>query len=160
MAVRRLALTAAAIAGLAAGVWYLRDPAWLAGQTSGLRGWQRGADGGVYRWSGGHASFFVPADAKQIRIPISTTFDARQPRGNEPMQVAFTIDDRPARRVLLTDAGVYEAVLDLPPRGSRRVRRIDIRTSVTREDNHGVMVGPVSMTLDGGEWRPCCLMPR
>jgi hypothetical protein len=48
----------------------------------------------------------------------------------------------------------------MPPRGSRRVRRIDVRTSVTREGNHGVKVGAVSMTADGVNWRPCCLVPR
>ena len=31
----------------------------------------------------------------------------------------------------------------LPPRGSRRVRRLDIRTSVVRDDNHGVKIGAI-----------------
>jgi len=151
---------AAAIVAIAAALWYLRDPAWLATQTTGLRGWQRGTDGSAYRWSGGHASFFVPADARQIRVPVATTFDPRQPRGDEPMLVTLTIDDRRGARVLLSRPGVEQVVLDLPPRGSRRVRRVDVRTSATREDNHGVMIGPVSMTTEGADWRPCCLIPR
>ena len=141
-------------------MWYLRDPAWLAGQTTGLRAWERAADGGPYRWSGGHASFFVPSEAFQVRIPVATRFDPREPRGDEPMVVTFTIDDVRAARVLLVDAGGQDVVLQMPPRGSRRVRRIDVRTSVTREGNHGVKVGAVSMTTDGVNWRPCCLVPR
>ena len=157
---RRRAAFAAVVVALAAGLWYLRDPAWLADQTTGLRGWQRNADGAAYRWSGGHASFFVPSNARQIRVPIATTFDARQPRGDEPMVVTMTIDDRRAARVLLADPAIEHVVLHMPPVGSRRLRRIDVRTSVTREGNHGVMVGPVSMAIDGADWRPCCLIPR
>ena len=157
---RRRISVAGLVVALAGALWYLRDPAWLAGQTTGLRPWHKGADGTSYRWSGGHASFFVPADAKQIRIPVATTFDPRQPRGDEPMLVTFTIDDRRAGRTLLTDTTIQSVILDLPPPGSRRVRRIDVRTSITRESNHGVMVGPVFMTADGSGWRPCCLVPR
>jgi len=40
---------------------YLRDPAWLIGIESGFRPWERGADGTRSRWTGGHASFFVPS---------------------------------------------------------------------------------------------------
>ena len=157
---RRRISVAGLVVALAGALWYLRDPAWLAGQTTGLRPWHKGADGTSYRWSGGHASFFVPADAKQIRIPVATTFDPRQPRGDEPMLVTLTIDDRRAARVLLSTPRIETVVLALPPPGSRRVRRIDIRTSVTREGNHGVMIDPVSMTVDGTNWRPCCLSPR
>jgi hypothetical protein len=145
---------------LAATLWYLRDPAWLASQTTGLRGWERAADGSAYRWSGGHASFFVPAEARQVRIPVATTFDAGGPGGYRPMMVVFTIDDVRATRTVLDDTRGREVVLQMPPAGSRRVRRIDLRTSVTREGNRGVKVGPVSMTEDGANWRPCCLVPR
>jgi hypothetical protein len=156
---RRIGIAAIAIA-LAGVLWYLRDPSWLAQQTTGLRGWERAADGRAYRWSGGHASFFVPARAQQLRIPVATTFDWNQPRGGEPMLVTFTIDDRRAGRLLLDDEKVREVVLDLPPPGSRRVRRVDVRTSITRDGNHGVMIGALSATEDGASWRPCCLMPR
>ena len=147
-------------AALVATLWYLRDPPWLAQQTTGLRGWERAADGSMHRWSGGHGSFFVPAEARQVRIPIATTFDAREPGGDRPMVVTFTIDDERAARTLLDDTSPREAVLQMPPPGSRRVRRIDLRTSVTREGNRGVKVGTVTMTLDGLNWRPCCLVPR
>lgn len=156
---RLLAITVIA-AALGGALWYLRDPSWLAGQTTGLRGWERAPDGSRYRWSGGHASFFVPSDARQVRIPVATTFDFRAPRGDEAMLVTFTIDDDRAGRALLSDARVQEVTLNLPPRGSRRVRRIDVRTSLTRENNRGVKIGEVTITLDGNEWRPCCLASR
>jgi hypothetical protein len=160
MAVTRRTWIPVLAAALAAMLWYLRDPAWLSDQTTGLRKWERTADGSVHRWSGGHASFFVPAEARQLRIPVATTFDSREPGGDRPMMVAFTIDDVRAARVLLEDTAVHEVVLQMPSPGSRRVRRIDVRTSVTREGNHGVKVGAVSMTPDGVNWRPCCLVPR
>jgi hypothetical protein len=142
---RVLALLCAAGAAL----WYLRDPAWVIDQTTGLRPAQREADGRVVRWSGGHASFFVPADAGELRIPISTTFDAREPGGDRPMIVTFTIDDRRAARVLLTDTEWREVTLPMPAPGARRVRRVDVRTNITRADNHGVRIG-----------QPCCYSSR
>lgn len=151
---------AALVAALAGALWYLRDPAWLADQTTGLRGWERGRDGSTYRWSGGHASFFVPADARQMRISVATSFDSRAPRGDEPMLVSFTIDDNRAGRALLSDPGFRDVVLEMPPRGSRRVRRVDIRTNLTREDNHGVKIAEVRISADGMDWRPCCLGSR
>lgn len=151
---RRGALIAAVLIVCACvALWYLRDPAWLITETTGLRGWERSADGTRFRWSGGHASFFVPSDERIIRIAVATTFDAR---GNEPMVVTFTIDGARASRVLLTDGAWQEITLPLPPRGSRRVRRIDVRTSVTREDNHGVQLGELKVSRDGVAWRPCC----
>ncbi len=76
------------------------------------------------------------------------------------MMVTFTIDNVRAARTLLDDEQVREVVLQMPPRGSRRVRRVDLRTSVTRQWNHGVKVGAVSMSHDGVNWRPCCLVPQ
>ena len=144
----RRTLTASVIVAIACGaLWYLRDPAWLIGQTTGLRGWERDADGTPYRWSGGHASFFVPSDARSIRLPVATTFDAR---GAEPMVVTFSVDDARAARLLLTSEGWHDVTLPLPPRGSRRVRRVDIRTSVTRDDSHGVKLGELTVGRAAG----------
>ena len=141
------------LACVCGGLWYLRDPAWLITETTGLRGWERASNGTRFRGSGGHASFFVPSDEQAVRIPVATTFDVR---GSEPMVVTFTIDGTRAGRVLLTDGAWQEVTLTLPPRGSRRVRRIDVRTSVTREDNHGVQLGEAKVSRDGRAWRPCC----
>jgi hypothetical protein len=137
------------VVAVAFALWYLRDPSWLIGQTTGLRGWERSADGRVWRWSGGHASFFVPADAGEIRLPVSTTFDPREPGGDRPMIVMITVDDKRAGRVMLNDSGWQDVTVALPSPGSRKVRRIDVRTNLTRADNHGVRIG-----------QPCCFSPR
>jgi hypothetical protein len=128
------------IAGVAAALWYLRDPPWLAAQTTGLRAWQQAADGTRYRWSGRHASFFVAANATRVIVPVATTFRAS---ADKPMVVTFSIDDARGTRVLLTSPAWTPVTLEMPPRGSRRVRRIDVRTSVTRDGNYGVMIGEV-----------------
>ena len=126
------------LVGVAAALWYLRDPPWLADQTTGLRPWQQAADGTRYRWSGRHASFFVPSDAARIIVPTATTFSTP---ADAPMVVTFSIDDLRGTRVLLTNGSWTRVTLEMPPRGSRRLRRIDVRTSVAREGNHGVMIG-------------------
>ena len=61
------------------------------------------------------------------------------------MVVTVFVDDVRAARVLLADDGWKSVTVPLPPRGSRRVRRIDVRTSVVRDDNHGVKVGEVEV---------------
>lgn len=144
MVTRRLATLGFIVLAVAAALAYLRDPPWLITQTTGLRGWEQQADTPRYRWSGGHASFFVRADAGTFEIPVSTTFD---PRDDRPMMVTVTVDDEPAARVVLTDAGWKRVRVVLPPSGTRTVRRIDVRTSVTREDNHGVRVGAIEVMM-------------
>ena len=141
---RRLPVVVAVLFVIAA-LWYLRDPAWLIDQSTGLRAPQRERDGRVTRWSGGHASFFVPSHLESLRIQLSTTFDAREPGGDRPMMVTFTIDDERAGRILLNGPEWHEITLKMPPAGSRRVRRIDLRTSITRDGNRGVRIG-----------QPCC----
>ena len=128
---------AIAVVGAAA---YLRDPPWLISVSSGMRGWEIDATGARVRWTGGHASFFVPADARTIELPLRTTFDRPD---DWPITVSVAIDDRPADRLVLDDGRWHRAVLIMPPRGSRRVRRIDIRTDRTRDDNRGAALGEV-----------------
>jgi hypothetical protein len=150
---RRMLAAAVAIACGAGVLWYLRDPPWLITHTSGLRAWEPGAEGRPFRWSGRRASFFVPSDVRAVQVPVATTFDAR---GSEPMMVTFSIDGSRAGRVALTDAGWQEVTLAMPPRGSRQVRRVDVRTSVTREGNYGVRLGALKVSRDGAAWLPCC----
>jgi hypothetical protein len=141
MVVMRRAVSITLVVLAAFALWYLRDPAWLIDQTTGLRPPQREADGIVTRWSGGHASFFVPSHLTSLRIPLATTFDPREPGGDRPMMVTFTIDDEKAGRILLTGPEWQEITLPMPAPGSRRVRRVDVRTNVTREGNRGVRIG-------------------
>jgi hypothetical protein len=134
-----LLLAAFALAGALA---YLRDPPWLLGMTSGLRGWETARDGQRVRWAGAHASFFVPSNAESVRIPLRTTFDRV---GEWPIAVAISVDDRPAGRLILSDTAWRESVIRLPPPGSRRVRRIDIRADRARDDNHAVQLGEITI---------------
>ena len=135
---RRIALVVIVCAAAAAVLAYLRDPAWLIDQTSGLRRWEQRPGGPRYRWSGAHASFFVPADAGAFDMPVSTTFDRP---GDPPMLVTVTVDDVVAARAILTDASWTRIHVVLPPAGRRKVRRVDVRTNVVRDDNHGVRIG-------------------
>ena len=61
------------------------------------------------------------------------------------MLVSVTVDDRPAGAILLRDPEWVTIHVPLPPPGARRVRRIDVRTNITREDNHGVKIGEVQV---------------
>jgi hypothetical protein len=134
-----LGFGAVAIA-LCAALIYLRDPPWLLSATSGMRGWETDAGGTRFRWMGGHASLFVPSGAHAIEIPLRTTFD--QP-GDSPITVRVSIDDRGADQLVLADPSWHSIVLRMPSPGSRKVRRIDIRLDLTRDDNRGAAVGEV-----------------
>jgi hypothetical protein len=142
MALRRGVVgTIVTLAVICALLAYLRDPPWLTLVTSGLRPPQMDASGRRFRWSGGHASLFVPSNARLVSIPVRTTFDSP---ADPPVTVTITIDDRPADRLVLRDPEWRLSTIRMPPAGSRRVRRIDIRVDRTRDDNYGVAVGDVS----------------
>ncbi|HEY2431578.1 MAG TPA: hypothetical protein VGI12_02820 [Vicinamibacterales bacterium] len=134
---RRVPLVLAIVAALAL-LAYLRDPPWLVNQASGLRQWEHPAGQPRYRWSTGHASFFVEAGAGAFDVPVSTTFDAPD---SQPMLVSVDVDGQLAVRAVLTDPSWTRIHVVLPPPGGRRVRRIDLRTNVTRDTSYGVRVG-------------------
>jgi hypothetical protein len=119
---------------------YLRDPPWLLSMSSGMRAWETDETGTRARWMGGHASFFVPADARSIEVPVRTAFDHPD---DWPITITVSIDDRPADRIVLENARWQKVVLVMPPRGTRKVRRIDIRADRTRDDNRGAALGDV-----------------
>ena len=141
MAVRRAAAGVVLAAILCAVLAYLRDPPWLISVTSGMRPWEMDASGRRYRWMGGHASLFVPSDARLVSMPVRTTFDRVD---DPPITLTIAIDDRPADRLVLKDAHWQLSTVRLPARGSRRVRRIDIRVDRTRDDNRGAAIGEVT----------------
>lgn len=140
MVTRRIVSLAAIAVAIVAALAYLRDPPWLIDQTTGLRSWEQHPGEPRYRWSGGHASFFVRSDAATIDIPLSTTFDGSDAR---PMLVTISVDDKIAARLVLSDPAWQHVHLRLPPPAGRKVRRVDVRTSLTREDNHGVRIGEI-----------------
>jgi len=122
---------------LAAAVAYLRDPAWLIDVESGFRPWEQARDGTRFRWTSGHASFFVPAALSSIVIPVRTTMDG----GHRPVTVRIAVDDRTVSAVTLTDEMWRQVVVRLPPRPGRRVRRVDLLVDHTGPGNRGVAVG-------------------
>ena len=99
MALKRTLIAIAFLAAIGASLAYLRDPPWLLSVTSGMRPWEMDADGRRLRWMGGHASLFVPSDARVISIPLRTTFGAGEPS----VTATISIDDRPVDRVVMTD---------------------------------------------------------
>jgi len=129
------------VALLVSALVYLRDPAWLIEVESGFRTWERGADGTRYRWTGGHASFFVPSTTSAIDLPIRTTFAP----GEWPVTVTIAVDDRPAVADELRDESWRRVTVRLAGRTSRRVRRIDIHVDRTRAGNRGVAVGELQL---------------
>ncbi len=139
---RHIGVVLLAAACAVAVVGYLRDPPWLLSTTSGMRGWETDESGTRLRWMGGHASFFVPSEARSVELPLRTTFDRTD---NWPISVAVSIDDRLADRIVLADARWHRILLNMPTRGSRKIRRIDIRMDRTRDDNRGAALGEIAI---------------
>jgi hypothetical protein len=137
---RRLLSLSVIITGLVAALWYLRDPPWLAGMESGFRRWETAADGTRSRWIAGHASFFVPATATSIVIPVRTTFDDP---GDSRVRVSIAIDDRLADEIEVAHDRWTAHTLRLPAPGRRRLRRIDVRVDRLRVGMRGAQIGQV-----------------
>ncbi len=138
---RSLLLSAAGLVVAIAGLVYLRDPAWLLRTESGFGPWEVDQNGTRFRWMGGHASFFVRSDAPGVTIPLRTTFN----EGDRPIVVSISIDDRSVDRVVLTDGDWRHSSVRMPPRGTRRACRIDIRADRTRTGNRAVQVGEIQI---------------
>lgn len=136
----RVALLTGLLVAIAVLIW-LRDPSWLAGMESGLGAWEVEPDGTRYRWTAGRASFFVPADASEVRIPLRVPV---QP-GDWPVIVSVALDGRPVDRFRIASDEWHASRLRLPPRGSRRFRRIEIHVDRTRQGDRGVQVGEVKV---------------
>jgi hypothetical protein len=136
----RLLVVVCSITAVAA-LAYLRDPAWLIAVESGFRNWETAPDGTRYRWTSGHASFFVPSDASELEIPVRTIAAP----SNVAVTVSLSIDDRLAERLVLKDDEWHRVTVTLPPRGTRRVRRIDLRVDRTNIGNRGVQVGDLGI---------------
>lgn len=133
----------AAVLGLAiAALAYLRDPPWLATMESGFRPWQTTSDGTRYRSMAGHASFFVPADARAVVIPSRISFADRL---DPPVEVSIAIDDRRADAFVLRDDRWSRTEVRLPPPGRRQLRRIDIRVDRLRPGLRGADIGEVTI---------------
>jgi hypothetical protein len=140
---RPILVFAIAIAMLAVSAWYLYDPPWLADVTSGLLNWEE-EEGRRFRWTGAHASFFVPSDASTITLPMRAWF----PSNAGAVVVSVSVDDRWLANIELRRARDWESsTLPLPTRKThRRHRRVDLRVSrVVMPFNLGVELGVVQL---------------
>jgi hypothetical protein len=129
------------VAALAAALAYLYDPPWADRATSGLRPWEENPKGTFFRWTAGRASFFVPAAATSIMLPLRSVFPGP---GGAPVRVEIRADDRFLATIELVDPEAWVRP-ELPlgrSRGHRRFRRIDLRVSrVVGERLFGVITG-------------------
>ncbi len=134
---RRIVSVALIAAALLGGLAYLRDPPWLLHVTSGLSKPERDESGVQFRWTRGHASFFVPADASAVVLTIRSLNDSP---GDRPITVTITVDDRPVQIVSFQDESWRDVTFQLPPPGSRRSRRIDLKLDRLRSHHRGVQL--------------------
>lgn len=94
----------------------------LEATSAGLSRWQRDEDGFRYRWAGGRATFYVPAGATWVRIPLQ-----RGAGAPDPVEVRLFLDGREADRVRLNAADGWRDVrLLLGGRPGGRFVRIDL----------------------------------
>jgi hypothetical protein len=149
------------LAVVAAGVASLRDPPWLIRVSTGFHGWERDESGRPFRWTNGHASFFVPSDAG--RLVLSLRNPLPQPAG-PPLTVAVFADDRWLTSAHLARPDTWTSVIVTLPSApsTRRFRRIDLRVSrVVPDRNLGVMLGEVVAERgDRHDARPTTRQPQ
>jgi len=120
---------------------YLREPPWLASLESGFGAWEKDFEGVPYRWTSGRASFFVPADAAAVRIPLRS--EVATPVS--PAVVSVTVDDRLAEQLKVTDGRWQDCRVRLPPARSRRLRRIDLHVTRTYGGTNGLQVREIEV---------------
>lgn len=136
----RIGLLLVGLAVIAA-LWSLRDPAWLGGYTRGL--FPPGVDesGRTTRWTGGRASFYVPASASRVSIDLAGELETG-------VIVSIYVDGQRAARVQVFRAWQNVTVTASSMRAtSRRHRRVDIQVSRTwAYEKFGVRIGwPVTV---------------
>jgi hypothetical protein len=83
----------------------------------------------------------VPAAASAVVIPTRTTFGPGDPR----VLVSVAIDDHPADEFVLSDERWHLRRLRLPPPGSRRLRRVDVRVDRLRQGFRGAQIGEIQI---------------
>ena len=142
---RRRSLAALATAAIAIALLaYLRDPPWLAQLSSGFGAWRADPEGFRYRHMAGRASFFVPAAAIRVTFRVRAPFTSP---ADWPIAATFSVDDRPAERLVLTDGTWRRVTIELRRPTRRRVRRIDIHADRTRAWYHGLDVSEFELSM-------------
>jgi hypothetical protein len=131
---RRPLVSVVAIAAIA-GFAYLYDPPFADRVTSGMGAWSENPPGTFFRWTAGRASFFVPANATALLLPMRT------PNVNRTVTIEVRVDDRFLATIQLTHPDVWVSQ-ELPlgrQRTSRSYRRVDLR--VDGVSGRGIMTG-------------------
>lgn len=145
-AASRLGCLAAVLGALA----YLHDPPWIGSVTSGLRPWSRDQDGVSFRWTSGHAAFYVPSAATSMTLRMRPGLP--RPDGRQ-VTVSISIDDRWLATKRLEIPQRWVAV-SLPISGetARRFRRVEVRVDgVIPKSNLGVQLAEVQLGERGVE---------
>ena len=140
---RRRSLVLIAAVAVSALAWYTFDPPWIAGVTSGLREWEEDPPGMRFRWTAGRASFFVPATATEMTLPMRAVFPSPDAT---PVTVTMSVDDRFLTDIRLTDINAWtRTTVPLPRRSTwRTYRRVELRVSRTAGPyNLGVQLGEI-----------------
>ena len=136
---------AAVVIASALALGYLYDPPWIGGVTSGLRPWEEGPPGTLFRWTAGRATFFVPSNVTTMIVPLRSVFPG--PNG-APVKVEIRDNGHSVATIVLNDPEewVRAMVPLIPPAGQRHFRRIDLRVSrVVNPYVLGVMTGQVEV---------------
>lgn len=124
---------------------FLYDPPWSAEMTTGFHRWEQHQAGVRFRWTNGHASFFVPADATMVTVPMRAAFPG--PDGAAVI-VKVSVDDRWLADIALDDSDAWvHPRLPLPRKPTHRsFRRVDVRVGRVRTDgNLGIQTGEISV---------------
>ena len=128
---------------LVAALAYLRDPPWLADQTSGLGRPEQDESGTHYRWTAARAMFFVPSATERVLLPMRSPDDAT---AAWPVTVTVSVDDRPVAALTLRDQEWRTLEVGIPSTAtSRRVRRVDLKLDRVHAHQRGVQLGDVQI---------------
>lgn len=127
------------IAAAARGMTFDGTPAAVDALRSGLFDWElEHATGRRFRWTGAHATTFVPGAAQAVRIVLRALHTG--PDGG-PVVVDVALGGRPVRRVPLFDRRWVEVTLHpVPGRPAAALQRIDLRVTppwTARERRNG-----------------------
>jgi hypothetical protein len=143
MSVRHWSIVALLAVGAA--LVYLRNPPWIEDVTSGMKPWDHDESGVLYRWTEGHASFYIPSNVHTMTIPMRSAVATED---HSPVKVEFRQDGAILGIIELpTPAAWVTSTLTLRSLKTRRpFQRIDLRVSRTFPPwSFGVMTGVVEV---------------
>jgi hypothetical protein len=140
MSRRRLVIAVLLLGCVGWAARYLHDPPWVGGVTSGIREWRYDADGTRYRWTNGHATFYVPSRASEMTLPMRAGLASSD---STPVRADVSVDDRWLATIELNDPAAWKLpVFPLPANPRRSYRRVDVRVSrVVGYEMLGVQLG-------------------